>query len=73
MPSRNAIQFASALIWAISSLSAVEVRAVGPFDLALLLGSWGPCQEDCQADFNGDGVVGPFDLAQLLGTWGECP
>lgn len=45
---------------------------VGPFDLALLLGSWGPCEGGCQADFNADGAVGPFDLAQLLANWGEC-
>ena len=44
---------------------------VGPFDLALLLGTWGPC-EDCPADLDGDGQVGPFDLALLLGAWGEC-
>ncbi len=44
---------------------------VGPADLALLLGDWGPCA-DCPADFNGDGVIGPFDLAVLLGNWGPC-
>lgn len=46
--------------------------SVGPFDLASLLGSWGPCQGGCQADLNGDGAVGPVDLAQLLGSWGDC-
>ncbi len=42
---------------------------VGPFDLALLLETWGsnPGQP---ADFNDDDVVGPFDLAVLLGAWG---
>ena len=44
---------------------------VEAFDLALLLGSWGPC-EDCPADFNGDNVVDAADLAQLLGAWGPC-
>lgn len=44
---------------------------VGPFDLAQLLGSWGPC-EDCPADLDCDGEVGPFDLATLLGAWGPC-
>ena len=44
---------------------------VGAPDLALLLGSWGPCPE-CEADLNGDGEVGPFDLAILLGAWGAC-
>ena len=38
-------------------------------DLAILLGSWGPCK-GCPADLNGDGVVGAFDLAILLGNWG---
>ena len=45
--------------------------AVGPFDLALLLGNWGPC-EGCPADLDGNGQVGPFDLALLLGNWGPC-
>lgn len=44
---------------------------VGPFDLATILGSWGPC-DDCVADLNGDGIVGPLDLATLLAAWGPC-
>ncbi len=46
--------------------------SVGAFDLAILLGSWGPCppRDDCPADLNGDGVVDAFDLAVLLGRWG---
>jgi hypothetical protein len=44
---------------------------VGPFDLAVLLGAWGPCAE-CPADLNEDGQVGAFDLALLLGSWGPC-
>lgn len=47
---------------------------VGAFDLALLLGSWGPCpaKGDCPADLDGSGDVGAFDLASLLGAWGPC-
>ncbi|MCZ6654104.1 MAG: endonuclease, partial [Planctomycetota bacterium] len=45
---------------------------VEAFDLAIVLGAWGPC-EGCPTDFNGDGVVNAFDLAQVLGAWGECP
>ena len=44
---------------------------VGPFDLAILLGFWGP-NPDHPADLDGDGVVGPADLALLLGNWGPC-
>ena len=44
---------------------------VGASDLAILLGSWGPCAA-CAADFNGDGVVNASDLAVLLGSWGSC-
>ncbi len=44
---------------------------VGPFDLASLLGSWGP-NPGHPADLSGDGVVGPLDLAILLGAWGPC-
>lgn len=44
---------------------------VSASDLAILLGSWGPCAE-CPADFDGDGVVGAADLAGLLGAWGLC-
>lgn len=40
-------------------------------DLALLLGSWGPC-DPCPADLDSDGAVGAADLAQLLGSWGPC-
>ena len=42
---------------------------VGAADLAMLLGSWGPCL-GCPADLNNDGVVNPTDLAMLLGNWG---
>lgn len=41
-------------------------------DLAILLGSWGPCGP-CAADLNGDGVANAADLALLLGAWGPCP
>ncbi|MEC9374212.1 MAG: M64 family metallopeptidase [Planctomycetota bacterium] len=40
---------------------------VGPFDLGILLGSWGP--SDSRADINGDGVVNSADLGILLGSW----
>lgn len=45
---------------------------VDAFDLALLLGSWGPCGDcnDCPADLDGNCTVGAADLAQLLGNWG---
>jgi agmatine deiminase len=46
--------------------------SVGAADLAILLGSWGPCPPEggCPADLNGDGVVDATDLAMLLGNWG---
>ena len=44
---------------------------VGPMDLAILLGSWGPCA-GCPADVNDDGQVDAFDLATLLSVWGPC-
>ena len=44
---------------------------VDAFDLAQLLGAWGPCAA-CPADLDGNGTVGPFDLALLLGNWGPC-
>ena len=48
--------------------------AVEAADLAVLLGSWGPCppKEDCPADLNDDGLVEAADLAELLGSWGPC-
>ncbi len=48
----------------------------GAFDLANLLGSWGPCNpgDPCEClDADGDGLIGAFDLAVLLGAWGPCP
>ena len=46
--------------------------SVNAFDLALLLGSWGPCDDcdNCPADLNNDCTVGAADLANLLGNWG---
>ena len=44
---------------------------VGAFDLAILLGSWGPCV-GCSADLDNDGDVDAADLAILLGNWGPC-
>ena len=55
---------------------------VGAFDLAILLGNWGPCPEpcvpeepsgNCPTDLDPDCNVGAFDLALLLGAWGPCP
>ncbi len=46
--------------------------AVGPFDLAFVLGFWGP-NPGHPADLDGDGEVGPLDLALVLGNWGPCP
>ena len=45
---------------------------VGATDLALLLGSWGPCADcaNCPADLDNDCTVGPLDLVILLGNWG---
>lgn len=48
----------------------------GPFDLAMLLGCWGPITpgDACEClDADGDDNIGPFDLAFLLGNWGPCP
>ncbi len=45
--------------------------AVGAFDLAILLGNWGP-NPGHAADLNGDGTVDAADLAILLGNWGPC-
>ena len=46
---------------------------VGAFDLAILLGSWGPFPDppaNCPADRDDSGFVNAFDLAMLLGSWG---
>lgn len=46
---------------------------VGSADLALILGSWGPCPAPpaiCLTDVDGDGNVGSSDLAAILGSWG---
>ena len=45
--------------------------AVGPADLAIVLGNWGSIPpNDPIADLNCDGTVGPADLAIILGNWG---
>lgn len=38
-------------------------------DLAMLLGSWGPCPA-CAADLDDDGTIDGDDLTILLGAWG---
>ncbi len=46
----------------------------GPFDLAFLLGNWGPVGPNTFClDADDDGEIAPFDLAYLLGNWGPCP
>ena len=42
--------------------------AVNGADLAIVLGSWGPCS-GCPADLNLDGIVNGIDLAIVLGHW----
>ncbi len=49
---------------------------VGAFDLALLLGCWGPVKEgtcECLQADPIDGVISAWDLANLLSKWGPCP
>ena len=45
---------------------------VGPADLLILLGAWGPCDDcdNCPEDLDGDCAVGTNDLVILLGNWG---
>jgi hypothetical protein len=46
------------------------------FDLANLLGAWGPCDPEAPCaclDADSDGSISAFDLATLLGAWGPCP
>ncbi len=45
---------------------------VGAFDLAILLGAWGPDPQGV-VDLDGDGNVGASDYAIVLGSWGPCP
>ena len=45
------------------------------FDLALVLGAWGPCPappQDCCEDLDCSGDVGAGDTAIVLGNWGLC-
>ncbi len=43
------------------------------FDLAVLLGAWGPVTPDSVClDADDDGIIGAFDLAVVLGAWGPC-
>ncbi len=48
----------------------------GASDLAVLLGSWGPCapgSASCAClDSNNSGTISAADLAVLLGSWGPC-
>jgi len=45
----------------------------GPFDLAMLLGSWGPVTQDTVClDADQNGGIEAFDLAVVLANWGPC-
>lgn len=48
--------------------------SVDVFDLLMLLGAWGGCEEctvaSCPADLDGSCAVDVFDLLILLGSWG---
>ncbi len=49
---------------------------VGAFDLAMLLGCWGPVKDgtcECLQADPIDDVISAWDLANLLGKWGPCP
>jgi hypothetical protein len=68
--------------WVVEECSPADLNGDGEvkaFDLAILLGDWGPCDDPCTpgdpadtcaADLNGDCTVEAFDLAILLGDWG---
>jgi hypothetical protein len=45
---------------------------VNVFDLLILLGQWGTCDDEapCPADLDNNGVVNVLDLLILLGNWG---
>ena len=46
-------------------------RHVNGIDLAIILGSWGPCAStNCAADINGDLIINGVDLAIVLSSWG---
>ena len=42
------------------------------FDLANLLGAWGPVDAGDCLDADDNGLIDAFDLAVLLGSWGPC-
>ena len=47
---------------------------VNAFDLANLLGAWGPVTPGSAClDADDSGFIEAFDLAVLLGSWGPCP
>jgi hypothetical protein len=51
-----------------------EDGVVGPVDLSVILGAWGPCNgAPCPGDLDGDGIVGANDIAVLLGGWSGPP
>jgi hypothetical protein len=45
---------------------------VGGGDMAIMLGSWGPCQGPCVADLDEDLTISGGDLALLIAVWGPC-
>jgi hypothetical protein len=37
-----------------------------------VLSAWGPCDQQCDADLDENGVVDFQDLLIVLSTWGPC-
>ena len=62
------VAFASAGVLAATARGDLDGDGViGPIDVTMLIGAFGPCDGPCPADLDGDGEVGPSDLMRLLG------
>ena len=69
-PLQNAIQELCSCIPAAIPGDINNDGTVDVSDLLILIGTWGPCSDDCPADIDENGVVNVDDLLLLLGNWG---
>ena len=71
-PDGGSVMFDEATFFCLGVLGDLDGSGtVDSRDLALVLGTWGPCPDParCPADLDHDDTVGPADVAILLGAW----
>lgn len=77
----DGVSYTSTSEWEVSSSPTEGLNAAADItfdevvdgqDLARVLAFWGPCDDGCPQDLNGNGVIDDSGIAILLGFWESC-